>query len=188
MGQLSISPIAEKGLLTAVPPRTLTGYAPVAGKMLFEHDRLGTGLLESDFVDALRFAHLAVPRFDIGADEVEDPLERRDHHALDVVGGVETEAPGEKKSSSASFRLRRPDKGRLRIGEELFRRDGPVDLRLARLRLEHQVRDSLAVLRLGARVVEHCAGGDRGAGRGEASLTATARRISSMLDVRSRID
>ena len=63
-----------------------------------------------------------------------------------------------------------------------------MDLRLARLRLEHQVWDSLAILGLGAGVVEHCAGGDRGAGRGKASLTATARRISSTFNVRSPID
>lgn len=82
----------------------------------------------------------------------------------------------------------RPRKGRLRIGEELLWRDGPMDLRLARLRLKHQVRHSLAILGFGAGVVEHCAGGNRSAGRGEASLTTTARRISSTLDVRSWTD
>lgn len=82
----------------------MTGYAPVAGKVLFKHDRLGAGLLESDLVDALQLAHLAVPCFDIGADEIEDTLERRDHHALDVMRRVETKATvGEDKSSSASL-------------------------------------------------------------------------------------
>jgi hypothetical protein len=59
---------------------------------------------------------------------------------------------------------------------------------LARLRLEHQIRNSLAILGLGAGIVEHCAGGNRSAGWGEASLTATARRISSAVDIRSLTD
>lgn len=109
---LEPSPPAEKDELTAVAPRSLTGYTPVTSKMLFEHYRLGTGLLESDLVNALRFAHLAIPCFDIGADQIEDPLEWWDHHALDVVGGVETEAAdGEEKALSASFR----DGGRARV-------------------------------------------------------------------------
>lgn len=53
-----------------------------------------------------------------------------------------------------------------------------MHLLLARFSLEHQVRDSLAVLGLCAGIVEHCASGDCGARWRKASFAATSRSMS----------
>jgi hypothetical protein len=81
----------ERGKRTSIPARSVASDAPVTGEVLVEHDPLRRTVCR-DLVNALRLGHLLVPRLDVGADEVENAFERGNHHALDVVRGVEMEA------------------------------------------------------------------------------------------------
>jgi hypothetical protein len=156
---------------TSIPIRSVTYGAAVAREVLVEHDSLRPAL-RCRLVDPLRLRHLLVPRCNVRANEVEDALEGRDHHAFDVVRGVEAEAAGREKSAQRSGRRRG---GNGRFVEELLRADGAVDLLHSRFCLVENVGDPLAVLGLSTRILQHEASGESGTGRRSTTLPKTAK-------------
>lgn len=135
-----------------------TAPAPVHHVVLFEKGWFADVLILKVH-GVRRFLQTVIPGFDIGADEIEDPLKRRDHGFFDVVGYVEAKTTVQ--TPSINDVLDCGGEMDERVCHEFGRCDGSIDLKF-RFALNDDVRHAFAVTWLSSRIGFHhscCNGG-----------------------------